>query len=83
MEQGKTFEIPEKVPFRLTHNMVEAMGVNGVEGMFPFLTFRILPPSCPHEDGNCLVRRDADFKVYSEKQRKSVFKSSEQILNPS
>jgi len=36
MGQGKTFEIPEKVPFRLTHNMVEAMGVNGVEGMFPF-----------------------------------------------
>jgi phosphatidylinositol kinase/protein kinase (PI-3 family) len=34
MRQGKTFEIPEKVPFRLTHNMVEAMGVNGVEGMF-------------------------------------------------
>jgi serine/threonine-protein kinase ATR len=38
MGQGKTFEIPEKVPFRLTHNMVEAMGVNGVEGMFPFST---------------------------------------------
>jgi hypothetical protein len=36
MGQGKTFEIPEKVPFRLTHNMVEAMGVNGVEGKFPF-----------------------------------------------
>lgn len=30
--QGKTFEIPERVPFRLTQNMVEAMGVTGVEG---------------------------------------------------
>jgi serine/threonine-protein kinase ATR len=31
-KQGKTFEIPEKVPFRLTHNMVDALGVTGVEG---------------------------------------------------
>jgi serine/threonine-protein kinase ATR len=38
MGQGKTFEIPEKVPFRLTHNMVEAMGVNGVEGAFCLFT---------------------------------------------
>ncbi|KAL7422782.1 hypothetical protein Q5752_002077 [Cryptotrichosporon argae] len=33
-EKGKTFEIPERVPFRLTHNMVDAMGVTGVEGVF-------------------------------------------------
>jgi len=46
MRQGKTFEIPEKVPFRLTHNMVEAMGVNGVEGMFLYFTFMLhLPPA--------------------------------------
>ncbi|KAK8854747.1 hypothetical protein IAR55_003486 [Kwoniella newhampshirensis] len=32
--KGKTFEIPERVPFRLTHNMVDALGVTGVEGVF-------------------------------------------------
>lgn len=34
--QGRTFDVPECVPFRLTHNMVDAMvGVlssQGVEG---------------------------------------------------
>ncbi|KAI9206311.1 uncharacterized protein BJ171DRAFT_28115 [Polychytrium aggregatum] len=33
-EKGTTFEKPEKVPFRLTHNMVDAFGVTGVEGAF-------------------------------------------------
>ncbi|KIR51714.1 serine/threonine-protein kinase ATR [Cryptococcus gattii Ru294] len=33
-EKGKTLEIPERVPFRLTHNMVDALGVTGVEGVF-------------------------------------------------
>ncbi|KAK4688808.1 hypothetical protein P7C73_g1302, partial [Tremellales sp. Uapishka_1] len=33
-EKGQTFEIAERVPFRLTHNMVDAMGVTGVEGVF-------------------------------------------------
>jgi len=30
--QGKTLETPERVPFRLTHNMVDALGVAGPEG---------------------------------------------------
>ncbi|KAJ3317785.1 serine/threonine-protein kinase M1 [Boothiomyces sp. JEL0866] len=33
-EKGTEFEIPERVPFRLTHNMVEAFGICGVEGSF-------------------------------------------------
>ncbi|KAJ2573297.1 hypothetical protein IW140_000342, partial [Coemansia sp. RSA 1813] len=33
-EKGKTLEKPEKVPFRLTHNMVDAMGATGYEGAF-------------------------------------------------
>jgi serine/threonine-protein kinase ATR len=33
-DKGKTFNIPEKVPFRLTHNLVDALGVTGVEGVF-------------------------------------------------
>ena len=30
--QGRTFEVPERVPFRLTHNIIDGMGVTGVEG---------------------------------------------------
>ena len=33
-EKGMLFEIPERVPFRLTHNMTDALGVAGVEGAF-------------------------------------------------
>jgi len=33
-EKGLTFEKPELVPFRLTHNMVDAFGAYGVEGPF-------------------------------------------------
>ncbi|XP_063235756.1 LOW QUALITY PROTEIN: serine/threonine-protein kinase ATR [Bacillus rossius redtenbacheri] len=32
--KGETFDWPERVPFRLTHNMVVAMGPMGVEGTF-------------------------------------------------
>jgi len=32
--KGETFEWPERVPFRLTQNMVSAMGPLGVEGVF-------------------------------------------------
>lgn len=30
-EKGKTLRVPEKVPFRLTPNLKEALGVTGVE----------------------------------------------------
>ncbi|KAL9656450.1 hypothetical protein ABK040_005215 [Willaertia magna] len=33
-ETAKKLSVPEKVPFRLTRNMVDAMGVTGVEGVF-------------------------------------------------
>ncbi|XP_054272921.1 serine/threonine-protein kinase ATR-like [Macrosteles quadrilineatus] len=32
--RGERFDFPEKVPFRLTHNLVHAMGPTGVEGIF-------------------------------------------------
>uniref|UniRef100_A0A182HML1 Serine/threonine-protein kinase ATR n=5 Tax=Anopheles arabiensis TaxID=7173 RepID=A0A182HML1_ANOAR len=32
--RGETFTVPELVPFRLTHNMVDAMGPLGVEGLY-------------------------------------------------
>lgn len=33
-EQGRTLPTPETVPFRLTRDFVDAMGVSGVEGAF-------------------------------------------------
>ena len=30
--RGETLKIAERVPFRLTHNMVDAMGVSGYSG---------------------------------------------------
>ncbi|KAI2611792.1 phosphatidyl inositol 3-kinase [Hypoxylon sp. NC1633] len=33
-DKGLTFSQPERVPFRLTHNMVAAMGIYGYEGPF-------------------------------------------------
>jgi serine/threonine-protein kinase ATR len=32
--KGEDFQVPERVPFRLTHNMVHAMGVTEFEGTF-------------------------------------------------
>lgn len=31
-DKGSLFEIPERVPFRLTQNLVDALGVTGYEG---------------------------------------------------
>lgn len=33
-EKGLELTVPERVPFRLTHNMVDAFGITGVEGTF-------------------------------------------------
>ncbi|KAI1289435.1 Serine/threonine-protein kinase SMG1 [Halotydeus destructor] len=33
-EKGKSLRVPERVPFRLTQNMVNAFGITGVEGTF-------------------------------------------------
>lgn len=49
-DKGLTFEKPELVPFRLTHNMVDAMGPQGIEGPFrkaAELTYMLLRQ---HED---------------------------------
>ena len=49
-DKGLTFEKPELVPFRLTHNMVDAFGAYGVDGPFrksAELTLNILRQ---HED---------------------------------
>ncbi|XP_017013019.2 serine/threonine-protein kinase Smg1 [Drosophila takahashii] len=33
-EKGRTLRIPEKVPFRLTQNLIHALGITGIEGSF-------------------------------------------------
>ncbi|BFG03028.1 serine/threonine-protein kinase Smg1 [Drosophila madeirensis] len=33
-EKGRTLRIPEKVPFRLTQNLINALGITGIEGAF-------------------------------------------------
>ncbi|KAH9464248.1 hypothetical protein Pst134EB_003780 [Puccinia striiformis f. sp. tritici] len=33
-DKGRTFEVSENVPFRLTHNLVSGLGITGVEGVF-------------------------------------------------
>lgn len=33
-EKGKALDTPERVPFRLTQNLVDALGVTGVEGIY-------------------------------------------------
>lgn len=33
-DKGKDLEMPELVPFRMTHNLVDALGVFGCEGVF-------------------------------------------------
>ena len=43
-DKGLTFEKPELVPFRLTHNMIDAMGAYGYEG--PFRTAAELTLKC-------------------------------------
>lgn len=45
--QGKTFDIPELVPFRLTQNMVSGLGVTGVEGEPPAYLILCRSRSCP------------------------------------
>lgn len=41
-EKGKTLRVPEKVPFRMTPNLQEALGVTGIEVS---LFFRIFYPN--------------------------------------
>ncbi|KAL2915491.1 hypothetical protein HK105_204892 [Polyrhizophydium stewartii] len=46
-EKGLEFEKPERVPFRLTHNMVDAFGLSGVEGKLHRLPLGYTPPGMP------------------------------------
>ncbi|ORY85369.1 hypothetical protein BCR35DRAFT_264576 [Leucosporidium creatinivorum] len=44
-DRGRTFDVAEQVPFRLTHNIIDGMGVSGIEGVYrraAEITLRIL-----------------------------------------
>ena len=49
-DKGLTFEKPELVPFRLTHNMVDAFGAYGVEGPYRKSAELTLKTLRQHED---------------------------------
>ena len=49
-DKGATFEKPERVPFRLTHNMVDAFGAYGVDGPFRKACELTLAMLRQHED---------------------------------
>ena len=42
-EQGRILPTPETVPFRLTRDVVDGMGVTGVEGVFRRCVLLLLP----------------------------------------
>jgi len=49
-EQGKLLSTPEQVPFRLTRNMVDAMGAPGVEGVMRRCCEEVLRVMRKHKD---------------------------------
>ncbi|OCK82203.1 hypothetical protein K432DRAFT_473031 [Lepidopterella palustris CBS 459.81] len=49
-DKGLTFEKPELVPFRLTHNMVDAMGPCSIEGPFRTAAELVYAQLRTHED---------------------------------
>jgi hypothetical protein len=46
--KGEKFKTPERVPFRLTHNMVDAMGTNGYEVLVLCIPPPLPPPAHTH-----------------------------------
>lgn len=86
-DKGLTFEKPELVPFRLTHNMVDAMGPAGIEGPFrktAELTYSLLRQ---HEDALITILETfvhdptADFLGTKKKRRiPGVPESPQEVL---
>lgn len=78
--KGEQFDTPERVPFRLTHNMVEALGVTGYEGVFRKtceVTLRVMRSECTSLE-NVLTTFIYDPLVeWSSGRHKSVTSSAE------
>ncbi|XP_049801396.1 serine/threonine-protein kinase ATR [Schistocerca nitens] len=76
--KGENFDCPEVVPFRLTHNMVSAMGPLGVEGPFRRaceITLRLLRTKS--DTLMCVLRPFVYDPIISWKNKSSVKKNEE------
>lgn len=60
--QGRTFDVAEQVPFRLTTNIIDGMGVTGVEGLSPFF----LSPRHRNADTHAHFRTSGVFRKAAE-----------------
>ncbi|KAL9620044.1 MAG: hypothetical protein Q9160_005422 [Pyrenula sp. 1 TL-2023] len=86
-DKGLTFEKPEAVPFRLTHNMVSAMGVYGYEGPFRRCAEITLALLRAHEDALLTVLETFVFDPTTEfvgaeaKKRKQAIAKGETFLD--
>ncbi|GME58331.1 Phosphatidylinositol 3-/4-kinase catalytic [Neofusicoccum parvum] len=85
-DKGLTFEKPELVPFRLTHNMVDAMGAYGVEGPFRLAAELTLRQLRQHIDTlmtileTFLYDPTADFVEKRRKKVRDVPNTPEEVL---
>jgi serine/threonine-protein kinase ATR len=77
-DKGLTFEKPELVPFRLTHNMVDAMGPSSVEGPFRSAAELTYTQLRQHEDALITILETfvhdptADFLGGTAKRKKKI-----------
>lgn len=85
-DKGLTFEKPELVPFRLTHNMVDAMGAYGVEGPYRLAAELTLRQLRQHIDTlmtileTFLYDPTADFLGRKKRHTKGVPTTPEEVL---
>ncbi|KKY17315.1 putative phosphatidylinositol 3- and 4-kinase [Diplodia seriata] len=85
-DKGLTFEKPELVPFRLTHNMVDAMGAYGVEGPYRLAAELTLRQLRQHIDTlmtileTFLYDPTADFIGKKKRYTKGVPTTPEEVL---
>ncbi|OJD39951.1 protein kinase rad3 [Diplodia corticola] len=85
-DKGLTFEKPELVPFRLTHNMVDAMGAYGVEGPYRLAAELTLRQLRQHMDTlmtileTFLYDPTADFIGRKKRHTKGVPSTPEEVL---
>lgn len=49
-ERGRSLRVPETVPFRLTRNIIGALGLTGVDGTFKYKCCQILEKLRGHSD---------------------------------
>lgn len=74
--RGERLEVPEVVPFRLTHNMVDAMGLTGYEGHFRRTCEETLRVLRNHRDMLMSVLNPFVFDPFVEESMQSKFRNA-------